>query len=610
MILLRLFQRLRSVQLRALQPRAVQFAFSALLLGIGFSAFSPQAQAALEAEFSFLRQSENFYTLQLQFDERVRYFSHRDLVTNGEIVSFQRLDDQLFEVELFMTDATADGLFIHLPRQQVYSIFGEWNSRSSFFLPLDQDRQALPDSATSGDAEAIQSGTGALIASLLPDLAADDANATSDANTTSEANLTSTTEAEETAETEAETNATETVAENNASSAVADLAVNEVAPEVNQASKPAAGSISAELYLLQERNSRGKKVIQIRFSSPVQGIEQRHFYANTRVDDFYGEYDDYFLELKPFADDNSSRPTRIALIADYFFNAELNRVVFVPIEIYAEFDANASVGDKAKVTYGTLSSNFVESLRQASAYVPPAVAAPGGAPVVVMAQQPVSSDGISPIVNSSKLPGDVRDLSIKPPPEWQLALVLNVGITSGGEELVDSDPATNPQVDIATTPDFPTFGVGVRWSTDQQFWQLQALLDYSSEAFETSDSTSTFNRTDIHLQWLYPFSGFTAMPFIQNLSASTGLTYSSPDIAHTGNITDSSLYTRATDLGAAVGFNYGLRWNFANGKSVVEYRGIIGMDYNAAFMSADNVNVTSPDTVSGDYTGIFYNHVF
>ena len=588
MILHRLFKRLRMLR----------SALGALLLGLGLAALSPQASAALEAEFSFLRQSENFYTLQLQFDERVRYFSHRDLVTNAEIVSFQRLEDDLFEVELFMTDDTADGLFIHLPRQQVYSIFGEWNSRSSFFLPLDQDRQALPDSASSGEDAAAQSGTGALIASLLPDLAEDDANATTDTNATVDNEQT-------------DTNATEaTIAESNASSAVSNLAINESAPEVNQASLPAAGSISAELYLLQERNSRGKKVIQIRFSSPVQGIEQRHFYANTRVDDFYGEYDDYFLELKPFPENNSSRPTRIALIADYFFNAELNRVVFVPIEIYAEFDANASVGDKATVTYGTLSSNFVESLRQASAYVPPAAVLPGGAPVVIAAQQPVNADGISPIVNSSKLPGDVRDLSIKPPPEWQLGLLLNVGITSGGEELVDSDPNANPQIDIATTPDFPTFGIGVRWSTDQQFWQLQALLDYSSEDFETSDSTSTFARTDIHLQWLYPFSGFTAMPFIQNFTASGGLTYSSPEISHSGGITSNTDFTRATDLGSAVGFNYGLRWNFDKGRSVIEYRGITGLNYNAVFMSSDSVNVTSPDSVSANYSGIFYNYVF
>ena len=568
---------------------ALKYVFSALLLGIVCNAFSTKAQAALEAEFDFLRQSDNFYVLQLQFGERVRYFSHNDLVSNGEIVSFKKLDDKIFEIELFMTDADAEGLFIHLPRQQVYSIFGEWNNRASFFLPLDQNRQAVPGSATKGTAATAQSGTSALIANLVPDLEAPVPDSTTN---NAESAVSS-----------------ETTEEASASNPVSKLTADERAPQVNQADTPAAGSISAEFYLLQKRNSRGKRVVQVKFSSPVQGIEQRHFYANTRVDDFYGEYDDYFLELQPFPDDNSSRPTRVALIADYFFNAELNRVVFVPIEIYAEFDANASVGDKAEVSYGTLSSNFVESLRQASAYVPPAAIAPG-APVVIMAQQPEIANGASPIVNKSKLPGDVRDLSIKPPPEWQLALILNVGVTNGGEELVDSDPDTNPQVDIATTPDFPTAGIGMRWSTDQQFWQLQALLDYSSETFETSDSTSTFTRTDAHLQWIYPFSGFTAMPFIQTLSVSAGLTFSSPDISHSGNIVDSSLYTRATDLGSALGLNYGFRWSFAKGKSALEYRAIANLNYNVAFKNADNVDLTSPDTVSGNYTGIFYNHVF
>ena len=368
------------------------------------------------------------------------------------------------------------------------------------------------------------------------------------------------------------------------------------------------GSVSAEFYLLSTKNSRGKKVIQIKFTSPVQGIEKRHFYANTRVTDFYGEYDDYFVELQPFPE-GEERTTRIALIADYYFNAEVNRVIFVPIEIYAEFPADATAGSQASVSYGTLNSNFVESLRQASAYIPPSAAAPV---TVVTTEETanVLNPTLSPIVSDSKLPGDVRDMSVKPPAEWQWGLVFNAGINSGGTELVYSDPSTEPQIDVSTVTDFPTFGGGIRWGTDQQFWQFQALLDYSSESFETSDSSSTFTRADIHLQWIYPISGWSSMPFVRTFGVAAGLTHSIPSIEHSGNITTSTLYSRATDLGSSTGFNYSIRWTAPNGSSIFEYRSVVGLDYNAAFMSGDTADLTVADTVSGDYTGFFYSYVF
>ena len=548
------------------------------------SSFSVGAHAALDTEISFLEQENSFYRFEIVFSERVRYFSHRNIVTNGELLSFKQIDDKTFHTELFLNNPQEDGVLVHLPRQQVYSIFGEWNSNASLYVPIDDDGVAQPNAApvASSQAETPAPTSGSeddVVNALVNALAGLQGNNVP-------------------AVPEPQPEPVEII------DGVSELGENEEAPDVKQATDPAVGSVSAEFYLLSTKNSRGKKVIQIKFSSPVQGIEKRHFYANTRVSDFYGEYDDYFLELQPFPE-GEERPTRIALIADYYFNAEVNRVIFVPIEIYAEFPAESTAGSQASVSYGTLNSNFVESLRQASAYIPPSAAAPV---TVVTAEE--AANALSPIVNDSKLPGDVRDMSIKPPAEWQWGYVLNAGLSSGGSELVYTDPSTEPQIDISTVTDFPTFGGGVRWGTDQQFWQVQALLDYTTESFETSDSTSTFTRTDIHVQWIYPVSAWTSMPFVRTLGVAGGLTYSIPDISHSGNITSSTLYSRATDLGSSMGFNYSLRWTAPNGSSIVEYRSIVGLNYNAAFMSGDTADLTVGDTVSGDYTGFFYSHVF
>ena len=550
------------------------------------SSFSVGAYAALDTEISFLEQENSFYRFEIVFSERVRYFSHRNIVTNGELLSFKQIDDKTFHTELFLNNPQEDGVLVHLPRQQVYSIFGEWNSNASLYLPIDDDGVAQPNAAPVASSQVeTPAPTGSseddVVNALVNALAGLQANSVPAVP-----------------EQQSEPEPVEII------DGVSELGENEEAPDVKQATDPAVGSVSAEFYLLSTKNSRGKKVIQIKFSSPVQGIEKRHFYANTRVSDFYGEYDDYFLELQPFPE-GEERPTRIALIADYYFNAEVNRVIFVPIEIYAEFPAESTAGSQASVSYGTLNSNFVESLRQASAYIPPSAAAPV---TVVTAEE--AANALSPIVNDSKLPGDVRDMSIKPPAEWQWGYVLNAGLSSGGSELVYTDPSTEPQIDISTVTDFPTFGGGVRWGTDQQFWQVQALLDYTTESFETSDSTSTFTRTDIHVQWIYPVSAWTSMPFVRTLGVAGGLTYSIPDISHSGNITSSTLYSRATDLGSSMGFNYSLRWTAPNGSSIVEYRSIVGLNYNAAFMSGDTADLTVGDTVSGDYTGFFYSHVF
>ena len=550
------------------------------------SSFSVSAYAALDTEISFLEQENSFYRFEIVFSERVRYFSHRNIVTNGELLSFKQIDDKTFHTELFLNNPQEDGVLVHLPRQQVYSIFGEWNSNASLYVPIDDDGIAQPNAAPVASSQVeTPAPTGSseddVVNALVNALAGLQANSVPAVP-----------------EQQSEPEPVEII------DGVSELGENEEAPDVRQATDPAVGSVSAEFYLLSTKNSRGKKVIQIKFSSPVQGIEKRHFYANTRVSDFYGEYDDYFLELQPFPE-GEERPTRIALIADYYFNAEVNRVIFVPIEIYAEFPAESTAGSQALVSYGTLNSNFVESLRQASAYIPPSAAAPV---TVVTAEE--AANALSPIVNDSKLPGDVRDMSIKPPAEWQWGYVLNAGLSSGGSELVYTDPSTEPQIDISTVTDFPTFGGGVRWGTDQQFWQVQALLDYTTESFETSDSTSTFTRTDIHVQWIYPVSAWTSMPFVRTLGVAGGLTYSIPDISHSGNITSSTLYSRATDLGSSMGFNYSLRWTAPNGSSIVEYRSIVGLNYNAAFMSGDTADLTVGDTVSGDYTGFFYSHVF
>ena len=553
------------------------------------SGLSIGAHAALDTDISFLERENSFYRFEIVFSERVRYFSHRNIVTNGELLSFKKIDDNTFHVEVFLSNSQEDGVLVHLPRQQVYSVFGEWNSNASLYVGID-DEGATKANATSsaivsnqaGDpvGSDIEAGESDVVSALVNALAGLQANNAPVATPQPEPEPVEITDG------------------------VSELGDNEVAPDVRQATDPAVGSVSAEFYLLSNRNSRGKKVIQIKFSSPVQGIEKRHFYANTKVSDFYGEYDDYFLELQPFPE-GEERPTRIALIADYYFNAEVNRVIFVPIEIYAEFPAYSSAGSQASVSYGTLNSNFVESLRQASAYIPPSAAAPV---TIVTTEQ--ATNALSPIVNDSKLPGDVRDMSVKPPAEWQWSLIFNAGINSGGSELVYSDPSTEPQIDISTVTDFPTFGGGVRWGTNQQFWQFQALLDYSTESFETSDSTSSFTRTDIHLQWIYPVSAWTSMPFIRTLGVAGGLTYSIPDISHSGNITSSTLYSRATDLGSSVGFNYSLRWTAPNGTSIFEYRSIVGLNYNAAFMSGDTADLTVGDTVSGDYNGFFYSYVF
>ena len=550
------------------------------------SSSSVSAYAALDTEINFLEQENSFYRFEIIFSERVRYFSHRNIVTNGELLSFKQIDDKTFHTELFLNNPQEDGVLVHLPRQQVYSIFGEWNSNASLYVPIDDDGVAQPNAAPVASSQVeTPAPTGSseddVVNALVNALAGLQANSVPAVP-----------------EQQSEPEPVEII------DGVSELGENEEAPDVRQATDPAVGSVSAEFYLLSTKNSRGKKVIQIKFSSPVQGIEKRHFYANTRVSDFYGEYDDYFLELQPFPE-GEERPTRIALIADYYFNAEVNRVIFVPIEIYAEFPAESTAGSQASVSYGTLNSNFVESLRQASAYIPPSAAAPV---TVVTAEE--AANALSPIVNDSKLPGDVRDMSIKPPAEWQWGYVLNAGLSSGGSELVYTDPSTEPQIDISTVTDFPTFGGGVRWGTDQQFWQVQALLDYTTESFETSDSTSTFTRTDIHVQWIYPVSAWTSMPFVRTLGVAGGLTYSIPDISHSGNITSSTLYSRATDLGSSMGFNYSLRWTAPNGSSIVEYRSIVGLNYNAAFMSGDTADLTVGDTVSGDYTGFFYSHVF
>ncbi len=562
--------------------RSIRLIKLALLLVC--SSFSVGAYAALDTEISFLEQENSFYRFEIVFSERVRYFSHRNIVTNGELLSFKQIDDKTFHTELFLNNPQEDGVLVHLPRQQVYSIFGEWNSNASLYVPIDDDGVAQPNAAPVASSQ---------VETPAPTSGSEDdvVNALVNALAGLQGNNVP-------AVPEPQPEPVEII------DGVSELGENEEAPDVRQATDPAVGSVSAEFYLLSTKNSRGKKVIQIKFSSPVQGIEKRHFYANTRVSDFYGEYDDYFLELQPFPE-GEERPTRIALIADYYFNAEVNRVIFVPIEIYAEFPAESTAGSQASVSYGTLNSNFVESLRQASAYIPPSAAAPV---TVVTAEE--AANALSPIVNDSKLPGDVRDMSIKPPAEWQWGYVLNAGLSSGGSELVYTDPSTEPQIDISTVTDFPTFGGGVRWGTDQQFWQVQALLDYTTESFETSDSTSTFTRTDIHVQWIYPVSAWTSMPFVRTLGVAGGLTYSIPDISHSGNITSSTLYSRATDLGSSMGFNYSLRWTAPNGSSIVEYRSIVGLNYNAAFMSGDTADLTVGDTVSGDYTGFFYSHVF
>ena len=567
---------------------------------------SLSAQAALDTEIKFVEQDNNFYRFEIAFSEQVRYFSHRNLITNAELMSFKQIDKQNYAVELFLSNPDEDGVLLHLPRQQVYSMFGEWNTNTLLYLPLDSYNEALEQDEVVADAsDAVVDGNTETSPAPQPSSSAVTAANPAAAKVDQVEEIALSTKADDDAN-EDNKDESETVD----SELVAELGDNEVAPEIKQASTPAAGSVSAELYLLSTKNSRGKKVVQIKFSNPVQGIEQRHFYANARVSDFYGEYDDYFLELQPFPEDEE-RTTRIALIADYYFNAELNRVIFVPIEIYAEFDANATTGSQAKVSYGTLSSNFVESIRKASAYIPPS----GTAPIIVTnaseaGAQQMPMNTISPIVTKSKLPGDVRDLSIKPPAEWQWGFVVNAGITSGGSELVNSEPGTNPEVEIATVTDFPTAGIGLRWSTDQQFWQFQALIDYSSEDFSTSDSESVFTRTDVHLQWIYPISAWTAMPFVRTLGLSAGLTYSSPSIEHSGEIVSSTLYSRATDLGAALGYNYGLRWSSATGSSIVEFRAVDGLEYNSAFMTGDDVDLTADDSVSGAYTGLFYSYVF
>ena len=588
--------------------RTIKLALLLLCVSFSFSAY-----AALDAEIKFVEQNNNFYRFEVEFSERVRYFSHRNLVTNADLLSFKQIDERNYAVELFLSNPDEDGVLLHLPRQQVYSFFGEWNSNTLIYIPLDNYAEEAPIEVESEE-EVIASAPEAEVADAnetepipAPQPAASEVEVVAPAPVVAEVepvapvvDVALAAEAEPSEDTDQEQPVD--------SDAVSELGDNEVAPEVKQASTPAAGSVSAEIYLLSTKNSRGKKVVQIKFSNPVQGIEKRHFYANTRVSDFYGEYDDYFLELQPFPEEEE-RTTRIALIADYYFNAELNRVIFVPIEVYAEFDANATAGAQAQVSYGTLSSNFVESIRQASAYIPPS----GTAPVIMTTAaepQQVSASTLSPIVTKSKLPGDVRDLSIKPPAEWQWGIVLNAGITSGGSRLVNSEPGTNPEVSIATVTDSPTAGIGLRWSTDQQFWQFQALMDYSAENFTTSDSESLFTRNDLHLQWIYPVSAWTSMPFIRTLSLSAGLTYSSPRIEHAGEIVSSTLYSRATDLGAALGYNYGFRWSSATGSSIVEFRTVDGLEYNAAFMKGDDVDLTAADSISGGYTGLFYSYIF
>ena len=578
--------------------RLAEFAKFALL--IACTSISLSAYAALDTEIKFVEQDDKFYRFEILFSERVRYFSHRNLITNAELLSFRQIDEKSYAVELYLSSPDEEGVMLHLPRQQVYSIFGEWNINTLLYLPLASYAEAPREEEATGttaivantELNSTQQPAAEVLTASNPVAAATDQVAevalVSDADVADDAD-------------EAEAADPKVVSE---------LGDNEVAPEVKQASTPAAGSVSAELYLLSAKNSRGKKVVQIKFSNPVQGIEKRHFYANTRVSAFYGEYDDYFLELQPFPE-GEERTTRIALIADYYFNAELNRVIFVPIEVYAEFDANATNGSQAQVSYGTLSSNFVESIRKASAYIPPS----GTAPVIMASAvgaetQQAQVSTISPIMSKSKLPGDVRDLSIKPPAEWQWGFLLNGGITSGGSNLVNSESGANVDIEIATVTDFPTAGIGLRWSTDQQFWQFQALLDYSSEKFATSDSESAFTRTDVHLQWIYPISAWTAMPFIRTLGISAGLTYSSPSIDHTGDIVTQTNYSRATDLGAALGYNYGLRWSSATGSSIIEFRTVDGLEYNAVFMKGDSVDLTAADSISGGYTGFFYSYVF
>ena len=571
------------------------------------ASISFNAHAALDTEIKFIEQDNKFYRFEILFSERVRYFSHRNLITNAELLSFRQIDDRSYAVELYLSSPDEEGVLLHLPRQQVYSMFGEWNINTLLYLPLENYPEAPREDviaeastttaiAANAESNSTQQPEIEVVTASNPVAVATDQVAevalVSDADVADDAD-----DADEAAVAEPKV--------------VTELGDNEVAPEVKQASTPAAGSVSAELYLLSAKNSRGKKVVQIKFSNPVQGIEKRHFYANTRVSDFYGEYDDYFLELQPFPE-GEERTTRIALIADYYFNAELNRVIFVPIEVYAEFDANATTGSQAQVSYGTLSSNFVESIRQASAYIPPS----GTAPVIMASgaagagTMPAPVNAVSPIVTKSKLPGDVRDLSIKPPAEWQWGFVVNAGVTSGGSNLVNSESGANVDIEIATVTDFPTAGIGLRWSTDQQFWQFQALLDYSSEKFATSDSESLFTRTDVHLQWIYPISAWTAMPFIRTLGISAGLTYSSPSIEHTGEIVTMETHSRATDLGAALGYNYGLRWSSATGNSIIEFRSVDGLEYNAVFMTGDTVDLTAADSISAGYTGLFYSYIF
>ena len=585
--------------------RLAQITKFVLLLICASVSFS--AHAALDTEIKFIEQDNKFYRFEIEFSERVRYFSHRNLITNADLLSFKQVDDNSYTVELFLSSPDEDGVLLHLPRQQVYSIFGEWNANTLLYLPLENTNEASAEADVVTNAPEAPVEAPVMVNSQSSSSQQSASSAVTAANPVAAA-VAPMTDIALAADAAAADDTDK--AQPPAPEVVSKLADNEVAPEVKQASIPAAGSVSAELYLLSNKNSRGKKVVQIKFSNPVQGIEKRHFYANTRVSDFYGEYDDYFLELQPFPE-GEERTTRIALIADYYFNAELNRVIFVPIEVYAEFDANATTGSQAKVSYGTLSSNFVESIRQASAYIPPS----GTAPVIMTSAvgtgaQQAPANAVSPIVTKSKLPGDVRDLSIKPPAEWQWGFVVNAGVTSGGSELVISDPGTNPEIDIATVTDFPTAGIGLRWSTDQQFWQFQALLDYSSENFVTSDSESLFTRTDAHLQWIYPISAWTSMPFIRTLGISVGLTYSSPSIEHGGQIVTSTLYSRATDLGAALGYNYGLRWSSSSGSSIIEFRTVDGLEYNSAFMKGDDIDLTAADSISGGYTGFFYSYVF
>ena len=590
--------------------RGAQRSFLAFVLVLTAGGLSPAANAELSATIELTRAESPFYDFELSFSERVRYFSYQQLVTDADIVAFRQIDPQNFQVQLFVPNDQATGVFLHLPRQQVYSIFGEWNLQASLYYDIasGQSRATAEDLSEPATTALPAADTDIVAEAEVP---ADDPPA--EVQATAEEPEAEAGEAEESATEVAEEVVAEVNASAEADSVVSALAPGESAPEVAQASSPPPGGVSAEMYLLNPQNSRDKAVVQIRFSSPVQGIEQRNFYSNTKITDFYGEYDDYFLEFEAF-DVNDSRKTRIALITDYYFDSEQNRVIFRPLEIYAEFDANATTGTQAEVSYGALSDNFVESLRNNTTG--------GGAALPVVFYNPqqqalalgpeaIGTNNVSPALSESKLPGDLSDIRIKPPVEWQWGFVLNMGLASGGTDLVENDPGTDPTVDLSTTPNFPTFGVGIRWSTDQQLWQLQALLDYSGETFETSDSSSSFARTDLHFQYIYPVSAWTSMPFVQRLAVAGGLSYSSPSIDHSGEIVNSSLYTRATDLGSALGFNYSLRLAVGSrGKSVVEYRSVNNLEYNAAYMQANGVYLGGDDSVSGDYNGLFFNYVF